>query len=135
MTDQFLRHNIIQRVKQLYNKIKRGRFELQDVVEQYETLNKQITEIMLSAERRCRKPKTGKAGSIELVMAARVVRYWKTRRSDLINNCQPSWQLLQLGTGLNIPFVSLSVNKIMKNITAARKKLRQIQHNAAEIRD
>eukprot|EP00957_Ditylum_brightwellii_P169146 12875012-Ditylum_brightwellii.AAC.1 len=68
-------------------------------------------------------------------MAARVVQYWKTRRSDLINNRQPSWQLLQLGTDLNIPFVSLSVNKIMKNITAARKQLRQIQHNAAEICD
>eukprot|EP00957_Ditylum_brightwellii_P027673 2091891-Ditylum_brightwellii.AAC.1 len=71
MTDQFLRHNITQRVEQLYHKIKRGRFESQDVVEQYETLDKQITEIMLSAERQYRKPKTGKAWSIELVIAAR----------------------------------------------------------------
>eukprot|EP00957_Ditylum_brightwellii_P149590 11391177-Ditylum_brightwellii.AAC.1 len=86
----------MQRVDKLYNKIKKGRFDLQDEVEQYETLDKQITEIMLSAERHCRKPKTGKAWSIELVMAARVAWYWKTRRSDLINNRQPSQQLLQL---------------------------------------
>eukprot|EP00957_Ditylum_brightwellii_P068456 5197453-Ditylum_brightwellii.AAC.1 len=96
MKDQYIRHNIIQQVDQLYSKIKQGRFELQDVVAQFENLDKQITNIMLSAERRCRKPKTGKVWSIELVIAARVVCYWKTRRSDLLNNQQPSLQLLQL---------------------------------------
>eukprot|EP00957_Ditylum_brightwellii_P139444 10627636-Ditylum_brightwellii.AAC.1 len=61
MADQFLRHNITHRIEQLYHRIKRGRYASQEVVEQYETLDKQITEIMLSAERWCRKPKTGKA--------------------------------------------------------------------------
>eukprot|EP00957_Ditylum_brightwellii_P145396 11072547-Ditylum_brightwellii.AAC.1 len=61
MADQFLRHNITHWVQQLYHRIKRGRYALHEVVEQYETLDKQTTEIMLSAERRCRKPKTGKA--------------------------------------------------------------------------
>eukprot|EP00957_Ditylum_brightwellii_P082295 6257333-Ditylum_brightwellii.AAC.1 len=58
--------------------------------------------MMLSDERWCRTPTTAKVWSVKLVQAALRVRYWKTRQSDKLNNRQPSSNLLQLGTDLNI---------------------------------
>eukprot|EP00957_Ditylum_brightwellii_P166951 12709020-Ditylum_brightwellii.AAC.1 len=65
--------------------------------------------MMLSTEQGCCTPTTGKAWSVKLVQAARHVRYWKTRQSDKLNNRQPSSNLLQLGTDLNIAHVQLTL--------------------------
>eukprot|EP00957_Ditylum_brightwellii_P171544 13060131-Ditylum_brightwellii.AAC.1 len=91
--------------------------------------------IMLSAERTCQTSKTGKAWSLKLAQAARQVRYWKTSKSDLLNNWEPSQMQFQLGVGLNIDYVHLSAKNITANITQARKKLRQAQKQAAELMD
>eukprot|EP00957_Ditylum_brightwellii_P142173 10831967-Ditylum_brightwellii.AAC.1 len=90
---------------------------------------------MLNAERTCRTSKTGKAWSLKLVQAARLVRYWKTRKSDLLNIQEPTQMQLQLGVDLNIDYVHLSAEDVMANITQARKKLHQAQKQAAELRD
>eukprot|EP00957_Ditylum_brightwellii_P177151 13495220-Ditylum_brightwellii.AAC.1 len=65
--------------------------------------------MMLSAERGCRTPTTGKAWSVKLVQASQHVRYWKTQQSDKLNDRQPSSNLLQLGTDLNIAHIQLSL--------------------------
>eukprot|EP00957_Ditylum_brightwellii_P054067 4095596-Ditylum_brightwellii.AAC.1 len=75
---QFAKHYIVEKVDTLYNKIKSNNHSFSDVKDQYETLDRQITEMMLSAERVCCTPTTGKAWSVKLVQAARHVRYWKT---------------------------------------------------------
>eukprot|EP00957_Ditylum_brightwellii_P071901 5464750-Ditylum_brightwellii.AAC.1 len=102
LKQQFTKHYIVEKVVTLYNKIKSNNYIISDVRDQFETLDRQITEMMLSAERGCRTPTTGKVWLVKLVHAARHVRYWKTRQSDKLNNRQPSFNLLQLGTGLNI---------------------------------
>eukprot|EP00957_Ditylum_brightwellii_P212126 15366999-Ditylum_brightwellii.AAC.1 len=135
LQEQFTKHNIITKVNQLYNKIKNGQYVLHEVIEQYEALDKQITEIMLSAERTCQTSKTGKAWSLKLVQAVRQVRYWKTRKSDLLNNQEPLQIQLQLGVDLNIDYVNLSAEVLMFNIAKARKKLHRVQKQVAELRD
>eukprot|EP00957_Ditylum_brightwellii_P147845 11258353-Ditylum_brightwellii.AAC.1 len=57
---QFAKHYIMEKVDALYNKIKNNNYILLDVRAHFETLGRQITEMMLSAERRCRTPTTGK---------------------------------------------------------------------------
>eukprot|EP00957_Ditylum_brightwellii_P210025 15364487-Ditylum_brightwellii.AAC.1 len=93
-------------------------------------------EMMLDTEKKCQKPKkTGHMWSIKLVQAARVVRYWKTHKSDSFNKRKPSDNLLQLGKDLFIPYEEFPVDIIMSKLTAARKELRKVQKNAAELQD
>jgi hypothetical protein len=132
---QFAKHYIVDKVDTLYNTIKSNNYDISDITARYETIDRQITEMMLSAERNCRTPTTGKAWSIKLVQAARQVRYWKTRQSDKLNDRNPSPYLLQLGTDLNIAHDKLSLPSISKRLTKARKNLSQVQKNAADIRD
>eukprot|EP00957_Ditylum_brightwellii_P208563 15358050-Ditylum_brightwellii.AAC.1 len=70
---QFVQHNIVKKVDALYRKIQNHGYVLTDVITQYATLDRQITEMMLHTERKCRAPKMGKAWSIKLVQAARQV--------------------------------------------------------------
>eukprot|EP00957_Ditylum_brightwellii_P108888 8306818-Ditylum_brightwellii.AAC.1 len=58
---QFVKHNIVEKADALYYKIQNNNFALTNVITQYETLDRQITEMMLRAERKCWAPKTGKA--------------------------------------------------------------------------
>eukprot|EP00957_Ditylum_brightwellii_P099205 7556006-Ditylum_brightwellii.AAC.1 len=120
----------------LYNKVKSGHYNKHTVAESYEQLDRQITEIMLGAEKKCRTPKkTGHVWSIKLVTAAREVRYWKTHKSDLYDKRNPSVHLLKLGKDLDVPFKLLPENIIVSKLTAARKELRKVQKNTAEIRN
>eukprot|EP00957_Ditylum_brightwellii_P046088 3496505-Ditylum_brightwellii.AAC.1 len=68
---------------------------------------------MISAENTCQTKKTGKAWSLRLVQAARLVEYWRTRQSDLLNNLEPSQMQLQLGADLNIIYAHLSEEELM----------------------
>eukprot|EP00957_Ditylum_brightwellii_P177844 13546493-Ditylum_brightwellii.AAC.1 len=61
----------MEKVDTLYNKIKNNNYTISDVRDQFETLDRQITEMMLIAEQRCRTPTTGKVWSVKLVHAAR----------------------------------------------------------------
>eukprot|EP00957_Ditylum_brightwellii_P018733 1407492-Ditylum_brightwellii.AAC.1 len=71
----FSKHKIIVKVNTLYNKIKSNQYNLPDVIDKFKTLDRQITEMMLQAERKCLTPKTGKPWSIKLVHAVRQARY------------------------------------------------------------
>eukprot|EP00957_Ditylum_brightwellii_P096489 7349014-Ditylum_brightwellii.AAC.1 len=68
---QFVKHNIVEKVDALYHKIQSNNYVLTNVITQHETLDRQITEMMLCDEQKCWAPKTGKAWSIKLVHAAR----------------------------------------------------------------
>jgi hypothetical protein len=61
LKQQFTKHYIVEKVDTLYNKIKSNNYIISDVRDQFETLDRQITEMMLSAEWGCRTPTTGKA--------------------------------------------------------------------------
>eukprot|EP00957_Ditylum_brightwellii_P009092 687536-Ditylum_brightwellii.AAC.1 len=75
----FKQDKINKKVDKLYNKVKSGNYNKSAVVECYEQLDRQITGIMLGAEKKCRTPKeTRHMWPIKLVTAARVARYWKT---------------------------------------------------------
>eukprot|EP00957_Ditylum_brightwellii_P143723 10950077-Ditylum_brightwellii.AAC.1 len=56
---QFTHNTIITKVNRLYNKIKNRCYTRHEVTTQYEAINKQITGIMLSAEKTCQTNKTG----------------------------------------------------------------------------
>eukprot|EP00957_Ditylum_brightwellii_P212341 15367193-Ditylum_brightwellii.AAC.5 len=121
--EQFSKHKVVVKVNALYSKIKSNQYNLIDMIDKFETLDRQITEMMLQAKRKCRTCKTGKPWSIKLVRATRQVKYWKTRKSDCLNNCHPSPSLLQLGFDLNITYDQLPSEAIMANLTKAHKNL------------
>eukprot|EP00957_Ditylum_brightwellii_P171817 13079837-Ditylum_brightwellii.AAC.1 len=62
----------MKRVQNLQTKMLKSALPLGHI-EEYETLDKQITEMMLSAERRCRHATYGYTWSLKLVTAARLV--------------------------------------------------------------
>eukprot|EP00957_Ditylum_brightwellii_P165394 12592861-Ditylum_brightwellii.AAC.1 len=105
------------------------------LIEKYKLLDKQITEFMLSTKKKCRKDKKGYLWSLKLVLAARCVRYWKTRSSNALKPRTAAVALLKLGKELNIPFSDLSIDKIQSNLTTAWKNLKQAQKQAAELQD
>eukprot|EP00957_Ditylum_brightwellii_P060972 4628625-Ditylum_brightwellii.AAC.1 len=90
---------------------------------------------MLRAEKNYRKAKEGHLWSLKLVEAARRVSYWRTRKSDTINNREASAFLLSLGKSQSIVFNSLSVPILASKLTATRKALRTAQQHAAALRD
>eukprot|EP00957_Ditylum_brightwellii_P159436 12136946-Ditylum_brightwellii.AAC.2 len=77
----------------------------------------------------------GYVWSLKLVTAARSVRYWKTRKSDILNQRDPDHQVIQLGTDLGIQYQDLTANKICSNLTKARAALKTMQRQAAQLHD
>eukprot|EP00957_Ditylum_brightwellii_P051374 3896084-Ditylum_brightwellii.AAC.1 len=69
LLNMFQGNNIIKRVQNLQTKMLKSSSPL-DNIEEYETLDKQITEMMLSAERRRRRATYRYAWSLKLVAAA-----------------------------------------------------------------
>eukprot|EP00957_Ditylum_brightwellii_P053841 4079097-Ditylum_brightwellii.AAC.1 len=90
----------------------------------YEQLDRTITEGILSAEKTCCRSKTGYAGSLKLVKAGKLVRYWKMRKSSLKNNKTCS-HLQNLATSLGMEEDgTLGLADIDKRLTKARKDLK-----------
>eukprot|EP00957_Ditylum_brightwellii_P076430 5808806-Ditylum_brightwellii.AAC.1 len=90
---------------------------------------------MLGAEKQCRKAKAGHLWSVKLVQAARTAHYWKTCKFDWFNNREASKILLHLDKKLDIQYENLDANTSASKLTTAQKELKEIQKNAAEIRD
>eukprot|EP00957_Ditylum_brightwellii_P097423 7420146-Ditylum_brightwellii.AAC.2 len=67
---------------------------------------------------------TGYAWSLKQVTAARKVRYWKTRKSDILNKRDHDYHLIQLGINLGIQYQDLTVGMICSNLTKARGLLK-----------
>eukprot|EP00957_Ditylum_brightwellii_P053420 4048701-Ditylum_brightwellii.AAC.1 len=79
----FDNHNIIEKVNELQCQVNTDSISTEEAITRYEQLDAQITEFMLSAERRCRRSTCGHVWSIKLATAAQTVHYWKMRKSDL----------------------------------------------------
>eukprot|EP00957_Ditylum_brightwellii_P149718 11401567-Ditylum_brightwellii.AAC.2 len=62
LTRYFEEYKICKWVERLYEQVKNKNISTQEVIDAYELLNKQITEFVLSSERKCRKPKQGTCG-------------------------------------------------------------------------
>eukprot|EP00957_Ditylum_brightwellii_P201905 15327740-Ditylum_brightwellii.AAC.1 len=90
---------------------------------------------MLSAEKQCKKGKTGHIWSIKLVTAARLVRYWKMCRSYQLNNRPADAYLTKLGINLGIQHCPLTTAAISSQLTKARSSLKTAQSNATQLRD
>ena len=75
-------HKIIEKVNELQGQVNTDSISTEEAITRYEKLDAQITEFMLSAEKRCRRNTCGHVWSIKLATAARTVRYWKMRNSD-----------------------------------------------------
>eukprot|EP00957_Ditylum_brightwellii_P185462 14121340-Ditylum_brightwellii.AAC.1 len=83
LKEHISQHETIEKVAKLYNKIKSVNYNLNMVIDQYEMLDKQITEMMLGAEKKCSRSKTGHMWSIILVQErALIVSISAGYRSD-----------------------------------------------------
>eukprot|EP00957_Ditylum_brightwellii_P022291 1682145-Ditylum_brightwellii.AAC.1 len=101
----------------------------------YEKLDQQITEFMLSAEKCCRKGKTGHVWPIKLVTAARLVRYWKMHRSNQLNNHPADAYLTKQGIDLGVQHCPLTTAAISSQLTKACRSLKTAQSNATLLRN
>eukprot|EP00957_Ditylum_brightwellii_P061440 4663720-Ditylum_brightwellii.AAC.1 len=90
---------------------------------------------MLSAEKKCCRAQQGYSWSVKLVMAARAARYWKTRKSNILNKREDDNRIKELGTTLNIPYEELDMNDITNRLSQAQINLRTAQRKAACLRD
>eukprot|EP00957_Ditylum_brightwellii_P071321 5421650-Ditylum_brightwellii.AAC.1 len=68
-------------------------------------------------------------------MAAQAARYWKTRKSNILNKREDDNRIKGLGITLNIPYKELDMNDITNRLSQARKNLQTAQRKAACLRD
>eukprot|EP00957_Ditylum_brightwellii_P056669 4294987-Ditylum_brightwellii.AAC.1 len=86
MSTLFDNHKIIEKVNELQGQVNTDAILTEEVITRYEKLDAQITEFMLSGEKRCRRSTCGHVWSIKLATAVRTVQYWKMRKSDQKNH-------------------------------------------------
>eukprot|EP00957_Ditylum_brightwellii_P044459 3373149-Ditylum_brightwellii.AAC.1 len=122
---------ILDRVRKLEHDLEQRLISVCVGINQYDALDQEITQLMLSAEKRCCRRHQGHARSVKLVNAARKVRYWRQRRSCLINGRAEEDTLTQFGASLNISLEQLQLPQVTKNLHEARKVLKTAQENAA----
>eukprot|EP00957_Ditylum_brightwellii_P062561 4747755-Ditylum_brightwellii.AAC.1 len=122
---------ILDRVKKLEQDLEQRLISDHVGINRYDALDQEITQLMLSAEKRCCRRQQGHAWSVKLVNATRKVRYWKQCRLCLINGQVEEDNLIQFGASLNISSEQLQLPQVMKNLHEARKVLKTAQENAA----
>eukprot|EP00957_Ditylum_brightwellii_P041618 3152368-Ditylum_brightwellii.AAC.1 len=71
LSKYFMTHNIAARVQHLSTALENRTIMLSDGIQEYKTLNKEITQFMLSAEKKSSHQTQGYAWSVKLVTAAR----------------------------------------------------------------
>eukprot|EP00957_Ditylum_brightwellii_P149911 11417052-Ditylum_brightwellii.AAC.1 len=135
LSNLFKDHKVCGKVAELRHQVNEKTITLHDAISIYEKLDQQITEFMLSAEKRCRKGEIGNVWSIKLVTAARLVRYWKMRRLNQLNNCPADAYLTKLGIDLGIQLCPLTTAAISSQLTKARNSLKTAQSNATQLRN
>eukprot|EP00957_Ditylum_brightwellii_P197234 15026824-Ditylum_brightwellii.AAC.1 len=89
---------------------------------------------MVSAEKKCCRAQQGYSWSVKLMMAARAARYWKTRKSNILNKREDNNRIKGLGITLKIPYKELDMNDITNKLSQAWKNLQTAQRKAACLR-
>eukprot|EP00957_Ditylum_brightwellii_P149546 11388126-Ditylum_brightwellii.AAC.2 len=123
----FRQHKICEKVAELNDKVQASTISVVEAIEVYKCLDGQITQFMLSAKKRCCKGETGYVWSLKLVTAVRIVCYWKTRKSDILNKRDHNYHLIQLGINIGIQYQDLTIGMICSDLTKARGLLKMVQ--------
>lgn len=107
-----------------------------DVIQHFLRLNRQITELLLCAEKRCGRKKRGYAWSPALRQAEEIVRYWRHMHSARRVGRKPSHWVTQLQVKHRLlDGTDLSEADMIKELKQAWRNLRDVQRKAVERRE
>ncbi len=123
---RFQKQNIMERSQKLMKRVVQGHTALDQIMQQYDLLDREVFGICQKAEKKCKPAWAGKfEWSPKLAKTINHLRYWRLR----VNKDRETTQIKRLGEVLSIPYTQMSKCVKQQMVNIYRAQLTEVQKN------